>query len=573
MSGRTSKKKTVVSKLVQAILRIQKERSREWWKGIAEHPVDAVVKKLRNVPTELVETALNNLLNLPPSHVLINNKEVHAFLRRKSTWLSRTNQVTNPLFVAHIGHLVARGEYSDAAGLISRFPESDSSELGALVSYLRFVVNGPAEMDGMSGTASYSSLSPEDLFLGACYYQGAASAVLAEQSDWDYASITRSLRQKGGERDLSDFKVRGLHPRIAELVFSSVYSVLHGANAQNRLKDLNLEYVKKLTPPLTIVARQLPPADWEGENGEQYDVKCNVLYRSHQMREGLRGFLIKTSKEQVDSYPGFIFTGTDDHSCSWVYIGEYKPCAAIGRIGDRVLPFSFRLPDCARYTQSNNTDPRPGMDVLNDYWLRIGWQLATGIVESPAQCAPSEELLLGNSIQRCLNEMKATFLEYALWKALTETALDACCRYSRDSVKLFLTLATQLVSSDALPVRLPRIDGEPILARWITEVLKPLIENWWRIRCTKCGCSATSPGAIQIQITRMTSEGRIEGRMTCTRCNSVKDEVTLLTHCHCGHYPLIIGKNPVCSACGGLVCETCGSCKKDCGRRSTPDER
>jgi hypothetical protein len=81
----------------------------------------------------------------------------------------------------------------------------------------------------------------------------------------------------------------------------------------------------------------------------------------------------------------------------------------------------------------------------------------------------------------------------------------------------------------------------------------------------------------------MTSDGTIYGRLECTRCGFVRDEATLLAHCyHCSHYPLIIGKNPVCGSktCKRLVCEwvdqegvRCRCCKAGCvGGQQTPDE-
>jgi hypothetical protein len=245
-----------------------------------------------------------------------------------------------------------------------------------------------------------------------------------------------------------------------------------------------------------------------------------------------------------------------------------------------VLSFCFRLPDSTRFVQSiTDCDPGLGMELLNDPWLQIGWQLATGMRVPPKPRGRTiAESLLDTFVERSLQEMTGTFLEYGLWKVLTETTLDACCRYEHEAVQSFLGLANKLISSQALPIRLPRIGATPILSRWITEVLEPLNANWSRIACKHCKRSAVEPGAIRLRITRMTSEGTIKGRMTCMRCNTVRDnwdEVTLLTNCHkCRHYPLIIGKNPVCVDCGRLVCEwrdreeesRCKCCKKTCGQ-------
>jgi hypothetical protein len=220
------------------------------------------------------------------------------------------------------------------------------------------------------------------------------------------------------------------------------------------------------------------------------------------------------------------------------------------------------------------------MRLLTDFNLRAGWQLAVG------RCAATQriehatpESMVDQLVGCCLNGGRETFLEYALWKALTDTTLDACSRHDSAFVQSYLHLCEELISSRALPVRLPRIDGRPILIRWIEEILKPLSENWDRIKCPGCGSRATHGGNIKLQITRVTSEGTIYGRMICDHCKRVMNEATILAHCYqCKHYPLIIGKNPVCPSpfCNRLVCDwresdsqgrkgaRCKCCKPEC---------
>ena len=77
--------------------------------------------------------------------------------------------------------------------------------------------------------------------------------------------------------------------------------------------------------------------------------------------------------------------------------------------------------------------------------------------------------------ERCLHEMAGTFLEYALWKALTETRLDACCRHDHESVQSYLGLAKTLLSSQAFPIRLPRIGDKPFILVTQTRVAADLV--------------------------------------------------------------------------------------------------
>ncbi len=188
-----------------------------------------------------VRTSIARLLQLPESDPHILSDEIHDFLRSVHSRLVRVNPGTVPMLVVHIGHLAAKGENSDARELLKRFPEHDESALGAIVVYLRFATRNPPRF---AGTTFYSRLAPEDLFLGACYYEGRALPILANQSKWDYASVKRALLGRGEWHDLNHFKVRGLQPRIAEISFRTIYGLLKDANAAEKLRDLNLECVK-----------------------------------------------------------------------------------------------------------------------------------------------------------------------------------------------------------------------------------------------------------------------------------------------------------------------------------------
>jgi hypothetical protein len=568
---------------------LQKAQERTWWQNVATHSTAAVVGRLRNVPSEYVQRVLDALLQLPTTDPYVHDENVHRFLERQHQLIAHGRVVNTPVFVAHIGRLLGEGDYTKARELLDLFPVADRSPLSSIVNYFRYVLS---EGPDLSGVTDYRSLSAEDLFLGACYYYEPSSSAmpkppcawptLKRQWQWEYQFVERALLDatRGGDTQyLNDFKVSGLQPRIAELAFHRVYGRLHGTCAERKLRDLNLERIKQLAPPWKLDSRPtLPSADWEDSDGQKYDVKSNLYYRSKEAKSGLRGLFIRRSKNPNHSFPGFVFTGTDEESCSWVYVGEYQSIATIRQLGDRVLPFCFRLPDSCRYSVSKSDPGRSlGMPLLKDSWLRIGWQLAAGVQVAPSQSSPSiAQALLHTFVSRCIHEATATFLEHALWKALTDTTLDACCEYNREDVESFLRLANELFLSRALPIRLPRIAETPLLCRWITDVLGPLSDNWCHIRCPWCGCGASEPGVILLRITGMTAAGTIEGQMACAGCKH-DSSVTLLTHCHrrgCHHYPLVIGKNPVCTSCGGLVCDwrdddkpsSCRACKWDCSQ-------
>lgn len=307
MSNRGSRRKAVMNSLVVELCHIREEQERGLWKGIATLPIATVIEKLTNMSDEHLDAALGSLLQLPASYPHILNAPIHHFLRRAHSRLSHRERLTEPVVVAHIGYLIAKNEFAGAREILERFPARDQSALGGVVAYLRYVVDRPAHL---SDRMSYSALSAEDLYLGVYYYPswGSASPALTRQSQWDYGSLKNALLEKGPEGALNDFKVAGLQPRIAELVFGHVYGLLHDAKAQNQLRDT----------------------------------------KRH-------------------SFPGFVFTDTDDGSCGWVYLGDYQPTASMRQTGDRVLPFCFHLPDSARYIQSSTDgDPGLGMELLND---------------------------------------------------------------------------------------------------------------------------------------------------------------------------------------------------------------
>lgn len=119
MSKRQSRRKTVVDNLVVELGRIWEAQEREWCRGIATHPIVAVVDKLRNIPDEHLDAALDSLLQLPASYPHIHNEQIHEFLHRVHSRLTRIDRVTGPVVIAHIGRLIATGDYPGAGKLIA----------------------------------------------------------------------------------------------------------------------------------------------------------------------------------------------------------------------------------------------------------------------------------------------------------------------------------------------------------------------------------------------------------------------------------------------------------------------
>jgi len=571
-------------------------QQRAWWAAVATHPIASVVDRLPSVPAEYIAPVIGRLVALAATDPYVHHEDVHRFLlaHRRS---AGDHDASAPVVVASAGHLVAMGDDGAARALLDSCSAAGRSPLSGVVDYLRYVLRKEPDL---FGAKAYRTLTVDDLFLGARYYEeddpyeGNATATLQQQSQWDYPSLERALRtatNDGNTKYLNDFKARGLQPRIAELAFREVVDRLRGADAAQRLSDLNAEYVARVAHPRTLASqpKDLPKVDWADKEGRRYDVKCNIFLRSKQEKVGLRGFLIKLKRtsDRHCSYPAFVFWHTTDEYCQWVYVGEYRPAAASNYSAEaRVLPFDCRLPDELRFVlPRTNSDLDAGIPLLRDRFLNLGWRLAAGLRAAPRhETSMTAESFLDDIVDRCVEEDAGVCLERAIWMALTDATFDACSRCDHALVGTFLELAEKLIANRALPIRLPRIEGKPILSRWIDYVLKPLVEHWSQIRCPACGANSFRSGTIQLSVTRMTSEGTIYGRMTCGQCG-LADAVTLLTHCYeCSHYPLIIGKNRLCAHCKGLVCEwprkgwvcerpapdtkpVCGCCKKDCPQR------
>jgi hypothetical protein len=564
---------------------IEEEKERTWWGGADTQPIEAVIAKLDRVPSEAIERVLALLLQLPLGDRHLHNQHVQEFLSRFHDRVVHYSGPMGPLAITYISRLVAERKDHKAKQLLRRFQTASRSPGDSVAAYLDYVISKP---EGISGETNFRDLSPEDLFLAACYYRtGIALPTLEQQSKWDFDSLMRALSAQG-DRALNDFKVKGLQPRIAELAFRSVYSQLEGEAAARLLRDRNREYIDRLDRPWNRGEwKKLPNSDWIDVNGREYDVKCNLFYPSQSDKVGMRGFFISKIKQCGNvTFPGFVFTAKEKDSCKWVYIGDYQPIRKMKVAeDDRVPPFYFCLPDSQRCRLPINAyDAQVGRLLLCNHRLQLAWILATESgPQSTQESADVSTSLLYEFVQRCLTIMKESFLEYALWKAITETTLEACNKYDAERIQVFLERAAQFLNDRALPICLPCDGGETLLGRWIREVLFPLSANWHRIRWPSCTECAPRAGVPSLNLTRITAEGTLHGRMTCKRCRAdLLGEVTILTHCHrhgCHHYPLIIGKNPLCT-CRGLVCDSmrnnsvrCKSCKIDCGEgQQTPED-
>lgn len=528
-----------------------------WWGQLGTRPITELLPKLTQVPLDKLDAVLDWILQMPANDEHIHSNLVHAFLLEEAYRYAGSGRLLAPVMVALIGHCVIV-DPPQADRLLGLLPSSGPSQLMSLVDYLRFVRSRGPDLCGVS---AFHGLTPADIFLGACYYgKGNAAAALSSLTEWDYTAVEAALA--GADRDrsrqaLNDFRVQGLQPRIAENAFREVVGRLNVDDAVRGLRDLNCEVLYRLPQPWSLRARPvLPRADWADASGQEYDVKSNLFYRSHshQGREGLRGFLINLPL-RIDAghaYPGIIFTKTSDRDCTWTYVGTYLPT---GRSPDRVLPFFFRLPDSCRFTPA----PVPNAEclaplLLPRHELILGWQLALRRFYVKYEGIDRAEALLDCLIEICAGRYREEPLEVAMWKAVTLLTVEGCSTVGSPTVLRFLDLTEQIIRSPAFPLRLPYIHQDPLLCRWIDQVLRPLAANWETICCPSCGQDA-SRHTLGVQVTRMTAGGAIEGCLECSACGAEHAGVTILTHCHgCRQYPLVIGQNTLCPLCLGLVC-------------------
>ena len=545
---------------------------RAWWHGLSERPVSELASRLSGLSGQRADAALERILRMRADDSHLHDRRVQEFLRNVCHSRAGSPALLSPAIIALLGRLSLETP-EEARRLRTMLPGEVGQEFAPVVGYLDFML---AERPELTGVTRYDSLGEVDLYLGACYWEQ-GSEVFGGLSNWDFHSVKDTLRQfseYGKKKAINSFKVEGLQPRVAELAFREVYRRLKGVAT---LRDLNAETIERLPRPWRLSSNPtLPGADWRDESGIECDVKCNLYYRSKKAKEGLRGLYvgIKDLTDVNHHYPGFVFFDSDDQCCSWCYIGTYRPKDKIE--GERVNPFLFRLPKICRFEAQPS---EVAENLLADGPLRLGWRLASRTTPR----SPFGNSLLDQVVTRCASRPESMPLEEALWRYITEAVLHDCSTLGQDHVNDFLQEMATLVCSRALPLYLPRLGGEPLLERWIDDVLRPIVNHWTQIRCPVCRLTGDAPGNIRLGDIRMTAEGSIDAKFECRSCGPRGDRVRVLTHCHkCTQYPLLIGANEVCPHCSGLICHgtsisgtDCLSCKRDScqgytDRKSTP---
>ena len=119
MSKRQSRRKTVVDSLVVELgPNFGKRRNVS---GAGESRRIQLLPLLNNLRISRghLDAALDSLLQLPVSYPHIHNEQIHEFLHRVHSRLTRIDRVTGPVVIAHIGRLIATGDYPGAGKLIA----------------------------------------------------------------------------------------------------------------------------------------------------------------------------------------------------------------------------------------------------------------------------------------------------------------------------------------------------------------------------------------------------------------------------------------------------------------------
>src|SRR5262249_37182610 len=153
-----------------------------------------------------------------------------------------------------------------------------------------------------------------------------------------------------------------------------------------------------------------------------------------------------------------------------------------------------------------------------------GWHLAA----RTAPRSPFDNRLVGEVVSRCAERPGDMPLEEALWRYMSEAALHGCSALEPGSVSDFLEQMGELICSRALPLRLPRLNGEPPLLRWVRDILRPIADNWGRISCPDCGRPGDEPGVIRLSDISLTSEGSIDARFACLACGTRRPDLRVL---------------------------------------------
>jgi hypothetical protein len=496
--------------------------------------------------------------------------------------------------------------YPEIEKHLPEIANADCSLIRIIRPYAKFAAESHFDL---SGTTQFSSLEPEDMILAASYMAATQDGreICSELFDgrftreqWSWASISSSIeaRSEDTSRAWSNFLVRGLQPRIAEIAFGTIHSALQLGDG---LVDINRQALKELqrwtvndVRNAFIKAGKEVREDWK-DGRRRYDVKCNLYFRSKEKLIGLRGLLINVAAELAAIneawLPGFVFYASSDYDCSWSFVGLFNPKAVPNRNWTgRVAPFYFMMPDTHRL--QHNAHLSLADASLLSVFVRSVFSNHNSSSHAGKACHPiipllhcddsielshlsKPQALLFQSVTKAIASLRTRTqtpvpTERILWISINRLVFDARnAGENAETVALALKEACELVRNPWLPVVAAKVDNSTLLELWIGQVLSALNKHWSSISCPQCGGSGSK---LKLEPLNSSAELSIWGSLRCT-CGFSADDVTLFTHCHkCSSYPLVIGLSRICSECHGLRCHVvhdgveCGTCKKTCTR-------
>jgi hypothetical protein len=448
----------------------------------------------------------------------------------------------------------------------------------------------------LSDEVRTDGLEPEDIFLAACYWDELEAveklASRKGRTDWTWEEVQKCLSERShtaidGEnsRLANRFAVFALQPRMAELAFPKIYQYFEGMG-KAELVDLNRAALAGQHRWNLVSKPQLPTDDWEIRNRDlRVDVKCNLFFRSHASKEGLRGFCIDLKKESLNGcIAGFVFFESDSKSAKCSFVGLLRPgdVHSVPR-DNRIAPFWFRMPDSCRFgVVPNDTDAATAVSLvaLVDQVMQGRMRTSSSHPRWPAVLAWADKIKR-SEIERFPPDSRLPIafvadvfrkskpetppLERILWQAATDAVVELRSKGTpKSEVDHLLKVFEQIYASPWLPVHLAKVGSRALLEIWNKEVLHELNANWDDIACPACGSKE-----VTVEPETLSESGTLNGYLRCNRCH-LDRRVTLITHCwRCGHYPLVIGKNKLCLQCNGLKCDwmlrppnVCGACKE-----------
>lgn len=392
----------------------------------------------------------------------------------------------------------------------------------------------------LHGSTRFDKLTPQDLRLAALYNGNDRIQKLPNERLIQLVQKVDGLREEGIEdKDIKTFFVKGCQPRIAELAFVQLSQDI-AEIPKERLRDLNLEALDQ--------GKDLLPEEDFYADGRLFDVKCNLYYRSKADKIGLRGFLVKVSSHNPEAeLAGFVISGSSDDDVRWSFVGYCRESEVPTKADHRAAPFLFSLPSNLNFPEVEPALARKLLDLLKS---------ADQDAFANSSFGHHDRVALSRSLNA---RVQGTPLdERALWdEATNELAKLRSQGGTCSSGQRLLNRKREQANSRYWLHRMARINDEPLLCRWIDEVLSPLNKYWDQILCPSC----KKKGRIRLSPRRITAAGTVTGELCC-QCKFQADNATLITHCwKCEKYPLVIGADgPHSEGCLGLRCE-CGGCK------------